>query len=103
MNVIYLDNNHCVELQALTNSATSVVDTGATVTVTIKDAGGSDVEGQVWPATMSHVSGGTYRATLDHDLSLSANRTYYAHVDATGSGGEVGHWELPVHARVRSS
>ena len=104
--VLYIDNNNVIELQNLTNDATGVVDAAATVTVTIQDTSGTEVAGQVWPATLSLVSEspttGKYRATLDYDLLLSANRKYVAVVDATGSGGEVGHWEVPVVARVRT-
>lgn len=99
--IVYLLNNNVIELQALTNSATDVVDVAATVTVTLKDKAGTAVTGQVWPAVMSHVSAGLYRATLDADLDLSANRDYVAWIDATGTGGEVGHWEYPVTAMVR--
>ena len=104
--ILYIDNNNVIELRSLTNGATSVVDTGATVTVTIQDTSGTEVPGQVWPATMSLVSEspstGKYRATLDYDLVLSANRKYVAVVNAVGSGGEVGHWEVPVVAKVRA-
>jgi len=103
--VIYIDNNNVVELQGLTNDATDVVDTAATVTVTLKDSAGAEVSGQVWPAAMSLVSEspstGRYRATLDADLALTSNRRYTAEIDATGSGGEIGHWEICVTAMKR--
>lgn len=102
MQIIYLLNNNCVELRALTNSATNIVDTGATVEVTIRDSAGVAVTGQTWPAAMSHVSAGTYRATLEEDIAILANRPYRAFVDATGSSGEKGHWELPLRAMVRT-
>jgi len=101
VDVIYIGNSTVLELQALTNAATDLVDTGATVTITLYDSAGVAVTGQAWPAPMSHVSAGTYRATLDHDLALVENRQYVAHIDAT-SGGIVGHWELPVRAKVRT-
>jgi hypothetical protein len=105
--VLYIDNNNVIELQSLTNDATGVVDTGATVTVTIQDTSGDSVAGQVWPATLSLVSEspltGKYRATLDYDLVLLANRKYRAVVTAVGSGGEVGKWEVPAVARVRTT
>lgn len=101
MSIIYIDNNSLVTLTALTNCATGAVDTTATVTVTLKDSAGVDVPGQTWPATMAHVSGGTYRATLDADLELAADHIYMAHVDAVGSTGQVGHFEHRVTARAR--
>jgi len=104
--IVYLLNNNVIELQGLTNSATSAVVVAATVTVTIKDRSGTAVTGQVWPAVMSIVAEspltGTYRATLDSDLALVASRSYIAVIDATGSGGQIGHWEYPLKAQVRT-
>lgn len=99
---IYIDNHNVIELSGLKNSATNVIDTGATVEVTLKDENGNNVAGQTWPATMAHDSGGLYRATLDEDLDLTPLASYVAHVDATGSGGQVGHWEKAVTARTRT-
>jgi len=100
---IWIDNNNVIEWQALTNSVTEAVDTGATMTVTIQDSSGTEVTGQTWPATMTHVSAGLYRATLDSDLVLTAGREYTAVLDVTGTGGEVGHKEIVATARVRNT
>ena len=43
---LYVANSNVLELQGLTNSATGVADTGATVTVTLKDRAGANVTGQ---------------------------------------------------------
>ena len=100
---IRIDNNNVIELQSLTNGITDVVDVAASVTVTIKDSAGVNVTGQSWPATMAHNTGGTYQAILDEALVLIPNRMYTAHVDAVGSGSEVGHWELSIKAITRTS
>ncbi len=104
--IVYLLNNNVLELQELTNTITGAIDVGATVTVTLKDRSGTEVTGQTWPTTMTLVSEspltGTYRATLDADLNLAAKRDYVAVIDATGSGGQLGHWEYPLKAQVRS-
>ena len=106
MATIYIDNNNVIELQALTKSVTGALDGSATVTVTVKDKAGTSVTGQTWPAAMAVVAGspttGTYRATLDADLALTANREYVAHITATGSGGEIGKWEFPLVAAKRT-
>ena len=106
MSIIYIDNNHTIKLVGLTNCLTGAIDNGATVTVTLIDSSGTQVTGQSWPATMSIVSEspltGTYRASLDADLSLVANRSYIAVINATGSGGQIAHWEYPFKAQVRS-
>ena len=94
--VLYIGNSNVIELQALTNTVTDAVDTGATVTVTITDTADVEVSGQVWPATMSHTSGGTYRATLEDDIALVARTKYKAVIDVIGSGGEVGKWIVTV-------
>ncbi len=98
---LWIDNNNVIELQDLTNSVTEVVDTGATVTVTLQDSSGVEVAGQSWPAAMAHDTGGTYRVTLDDDLTLIEGRTYKAIVHAVGTGSEIGHWVCDVLARKR--
>ena len=98
-----IGNHHCIELRELTNAVTEVVDTGATVEVTLKDVYGAEVDGQAWPASMPHADAGLYRATLDSDLELIPEASYTAVIDAVGSGGEVGHWEVPIKAVVRTS
>ena len=100
---LYVGNSNVVELQALTNSVTDVVDTGATVTCTIYDSSGTEVTGQSWPAAMAHDAAGTYRATLDDDIAIIADRAYTVHVDATGTGAEVGHWEVTITAQTRKT
>ena len=103
MLIAYIDNGNVLTLSSLTNSITAAVDTGATVTVTLKDTSGTEVSGQSWPASVVHVAAGLYQTTLDAALVLQPNRTYKAHVDATGTGGEVGHWEIPVKAMIRGA
>jgi len=98
---IFIDNNNTIELVGLTNSATDVVDTAATVTVTLKDSLDVDVVGQAWPATMTHIAAGLYRTTLDADLTLVHNANYTAYVEVVGTGSEVGHWELALRAKTR--
>lgn len=99
---IYIGNSNIIELQALTNAATDVVDTGATVTVTLKDSAGVNVVGQTWPATMTHDADGLYRAILEDDLAITVNGHYTAHIEAVGTASEVGHWEVAVKARTRT-
>jgi len=98
---LYVGNTTILELQELTNSVAGSAVTTATVTATLTDAAGDEVAGQTWPVTLSHVSAGTYRATLENDLTLTANRAYIATIDATVSGVGVGHWESKVRAVER--
>lgn len=101
MLALYIGNNNVIELQALTNCVTNTVDTGATVSVTIKDTSGTDITGETWPVSMTHDTGGTYRATISSNANMNNGTKYVAHVDATGSAGEVGHWECEVLAKTR--
>jgi predicted RNA-binding protein with TRAM domain len=81
---------------------TGDIDTGASVNVRITD-GTDDVNGQTWPASMSHDSAGTYRATLNDSIGIEAGQSYVVIVSATGSGGEVGKWEINALAKARAS
>lgn len=99
--ILYVGNSNVIELQELTNSVTDVVDEAATVTVTLYDCSGTEVTGQSWPATMTHATGGTYRVTLDDGIAITVNNKYIAKVDATGVGGQVGHWEYSTLALTR--
>lgn len=100
--VLYISNTNVVEWEALTNSITGEVDEAATVTVTILDSEGNEVAGQSWPAPMVHDSGGTYRASLSHELELVDGGSYTAKVHAVGSDGGVGHREIPVMSLPRT-
>lgn len=97
-------NTMILELEELTNSVTGLADTGATVTATLYDSGGDEVatDSNGWPVTLSHVSAGTYRATLPHDIGVTAGKIYYAYVDVIGTGGAVGHWEDVVRVYTRT-
>jgi hypothetical protein len=89
---IYIGNTTILELQYLTNSVSGEAITTATVIATLTDSKGEEVVGQTWPVTLTHVDTGTYRATLENDLTLVANRPYTATIDATLAGVGVGHW-----------
>lgn len=99
--VIYCGNTTILELQELTNTLTDAAVTNATVTATIETAQGTDVTGQTFPLTLSHVAAGTYRGTIENDLAIVAGRTYTATIDATVSGVGVGHWETKIKAAER--
>lgn len=87
---LYDNNSNVVEWQSLTNSVTGTVDTGATVAVTIMDADGVEIAGETWPKSLSHVSAGTYRATLSEDIAITPGQRYTLVFTATGSGGQAG-------------
>ena len=95
-----IDNSVVVELSAVKNNVTDQYDNAADVNVTLKTLAGIGVAGQAWPVTMNYVaaSDGVYRATINPGVAIKANQSYRAHITATGSGGEIGHWEEEVRA-----
>ncbi len=95
---LFVGENNVVEWQTLTNSVTGTPDTGATLTVVVKDTAGNEVAGETWPKAMAHDAGGTYRATLNAALAIQVGRTYVAEITATGSGGEKGFRRLTATA-----
>lgn len=99
--IIYIGNTNVIELRALTNSVTNVVDTGATVAVTLLDASGTEVAGETWPVSASHSSGGNYQATLSAGIAITNLNRYTAKIAVTGFGGETGLYECQVIAQVR--
>lgn len=107
--VLFVANDNVIEVASLTNGLTDALVSGATVTVTLKDAAGASVSGLAtgvtWPLTLNAASGatGTYRTTLPHGLSLTAGSTYTAEVTASGGAGLRAFWALPVRATARTS
>ena len=99
---LWVGNDTVLELLELTDVIAAVVQSDATVAVTLKDTAGVAVAGQVWPATMSAISGtaGGYRATLSADLEVTHANRYVADIAVQTSGGITGRWQAPVIARA---
>lgn len=85
----------------LRNSVTEAADTAATITCILLDSAGDEVTGGTWPASMSHASGGIYRATLPGTLGLIHGDSYTAVISGTGSGGEAIKFEVGCVAQTR--
>jgi hypothetical protein len=102
--LIYKDNEHLIELDALQNAADSSYLNSATVSVTIKGAAGTNVSGETWPKALAYVtaSNGQYRATVSDALAIVPGQHYTAHVTAE-SGGLTGNWQIPLTAAIRSA
>lgn len=103
--ILPLDNSFVIQWgsaeKPVINSVTGVIDTGATVTVTLEDSSGAEVGSQVWPVLMLHVSGGIYRATLSPQAGLADGESYTAIINAIGSGSEVAKIAIDCIARIR--
>lgn len=87
---IEIGNTSTALLTGVKNNLTGEADDGATIGITMYENDGvTEVAGQSWPAPMYNEAGGTYGATLEHDLDLKLNVNYIAHVAGTGTNGEV--------------
>ena len=96
--IVYMASHNLIELQELTDGASGSAITTATVTAVIKDSSGTNVSGETWPLTLSHVSAGTYRGTVSSAVSLTRHAKYTCYVTATTTGGVVRVFELPLVA-----
>lgn len=100
---IFKGNDTVLELSDLTNETTGDNINNATVTVTITDAAGVVVTGDVFPKTMTYVtsSNGLYRVTLLDTLSLAAGTRYIAKISANAGDGKQGYWEKDLICKIR--
>ncbi|KQU77706.1 hypothetical protein ASD12_18065 [Mesorhizobium sp. Root102] len=101
--VVYVDNTNLIEVVGLKSAIEGSFVNDADVSVTVKDAEGTNVSGQTWPATLTYVtaSEGNYRGIIEDDVALTAGTTYYAHIDANAGANRIGHWEFAFVARTR--
>jgi len=104
IHVLLISNDHILELDSLKNELTGLDLNGATVTVTLVDAEGAQVGGEVWPKTMAYVAetDGVYRCTLPYTLALTPAARYVARITANAGNGLRAHWELECVARTRN-
>ncbi len=97
----FVNNTNVVEVRDLTNNATGELVTGGTAECTIRRLGDSPVSGQIWPAAMTEVQAGLYRATLEYDIDLKPGHPSYLEVTVIGAGGETGRWRINFVAQTR--
>jgi len=100
---IYKGNDMVLELSDLTNETTGDHISDATVSVTLVDSTGADVAGDVFPKTMTYVTGsdGVYRANLLDTLNLIENAKYKAKISANAGEGKQGYWEKDLICKIR--
>lgn len=101
--VIYTGNDTVLEVANLTNQLTGLPLNAATVTVTLLDSEGEEVDGAVWPLTLAYVtsSRGVYRVTLSYLLDIVAGARYSAEITANGGAGLRAEWVVECVARER--
>jgi hypothetical protein len=98
-NVLQVGNDATLTLTSLTNAVTATAVTGATVTAQLYTGAGVAAGD---PVTLSHVSAGTYRGTLESsviDANFTANAPYRVEIIASGAGD--GEWNLRGYVRER--
>ena len=100
---LLIGNDMILELEGLTNGLTGEVLNDATVAVTLLDAEGGEVGGDVWPKTMAYVaeSLGVYHALLVYTLALEAGNRYNAEVTVDAGAGLRASWTVECIARQR--
>lgn len=102
MKILFIGNDMRLELDELRDPDGAYINT-ATVTATLLDSDGEEVEGVTWPVTLEYVeeSDGKYQGILDDAIELVDKEIYTLVVDSV-DGESKGHWELAVQARTRT-
>lgn len=103
LKIYFLQNDNVFEMVGVKNKVTGVPIDGGTASMTVKDVGGSSVQGEDWPLSLEFIEPGTFRGIAGPDLTMTPGEEYFAVVDVLGPNGEKGHWEEPIESRVRSS
>ncbi len=100
---IYPGNDNLLELQNLTKAIDGTAETGAAVSVTLRDSAGEPVAGSLWPVALSHVGAtpGTYRALLGPGIAVTSGSHYTATINAITGDGLVGRWDVELIAQTR--
>lgn len=104
IHVLYVSNDHVLEVSGLKNELTGAALNGATVTATLVDDTGADVGGDDWPKTMNYVasSAGVYRCSLSYAMTLTAGSRYEARITADAGNGLRAYWTMECVARDRA-
>jgi hypothetical protein len=90
----FVANTNLIELIDVKGAIEDEFVNNATVSVTIKDASGTNVAGVTWPLTMAYVadSDGEYRAIMPHGAALVSGRQYTAEISLDAGENRVGFW-----------
>ena len=102
MDILFVNNDHLIELQGLRDSDGKLL-SGAAAEATLYEADGvTEVGGQSWPLTLTYTGGlGTYRAALSAAVDLVGNGRYKMKIKASYVG-KVYEVVRTVNARVRN-
>jgi len=102
MDILYVNNDHLIELQGLRDSDGKLL-SGAAAEATLYEADGvTEVGGQSWPLVLVYTGSlGTYRAALSAAVELVGNGRYKMKIKASYVG-KVYEAVRTVNARVRN-
>jgi len=102
MDILYVNNDHLIELQGLRDSDGKLL-SGAAAEVTLYAADGvTEVGGQVWPLILAYSgSKGTYRAALSSAVDVVSGGRYKMKVKASYVG-KVYEAVRTVNAKIRN-
>jgi len=100
MDVLYVNNDHVVELQGLRDDAGSLL-SGATAEATLYESDGTtEVTGVTWPLALVYAgSRGIYRAVLSEAVDVVDGRRYELKITATYAGRRL---EVRRHVRIET-
>jgi len=87
MDVLYINNDHVIEIQGLRDGDGKMI-SGAAATATLYEADGvTEVAGQVWPLALVYTgSKGIYRGGLSRSVAVSDNHRYIMQLSANYVG-----------------
>ena len=101
--VLYYQSDNLLEILSVVQNVDGAALTGATVTGRLLDDDGNEVTGQSWPVTLVHAGSGTYRATINDDVSVSVGQKLTAEITVDAGAGLKRIWEVPVIVRRSTS
>lgn len=103
MDALFSQNDHVVELRKVKNEITGGYINDATVTAIIYDADGQEIQGQVWPLTLSYVaaSNGTYRGIVESDVTVDVGDVLSLEITVTATGGLNAFFKIPLLVKDR--
>lgn len=101
--VVFVGNDAILEVADLRNKATGANLNAATVTATLADLNGTELQGQSWPLTLAYVSNskGVYRATLSYALQIAPRDRFNTTITVNAGGGLRARWVLECVAAER--
>ena len=103
--ILWRNTDNVLRVTGLRNSITGeYLNNLSTVAATLYDSTLEEVTGQTWPLQLLYIpdTDGEYRGTIDYELALTHDATYYALLVADGGDGLHGEWLIPAVARNRT-